>query len=276
MDEEPDIDTLGIKALKELITSAGLSTEDCIDKADLRARAREAVAAAKSKPAPPPAPASGGSVQRQLGGYQSIVKGPADLLAGDAAAAPADMLVIILHGLGASNTDFEDIPRMLYGLDSKLSGARIVSVFPQAPMSNMGAAWWSFDVGSFMQAQMMPAGPEKESLIARLIRQMPPGLEACRKQMATLIAEARALAGGAGGPVASSKILLGGFSLGSITALDLALQQPLVRAAPCSSSSIARRPSHHPSALVARMLSLLLSAYDFVCARRRPWRACSS
>ena len=127
MDEEPDIDTLGIKALKELITSAGLSTEDCIDKADLRARAREAVAAAKSKPAPPPAPASGGSVQRQLGGYQSIVKGPADLLAGDAAAAPADMLVIILHGLGASNTDFEDIPRMLYGLDSKLSGARIVS-----------------------------------------------------------------------------------------------------------------------------------------------------
>ena len=40
----PDVEDLGIKALKELITSAGLSSADCLDKADLRARAREALA----------------------------------------------------------------------------------------------------------------------------------------------------------------------------------------------------------------------------------------
>ena len=280
MDESPDIDTLGIKALKELITSAGLSTDGCIDKDDLRARAREALAAAKSKPAAPPA--SGGGAGRQLGGYPCIVKGPADLLSGDAAAAPADLLVIVLHGLGASNRDFEDIPQLLYGLDSKLSGARIVSAFPQAPMGNMGAAWWSFDVGSFMQAQMMPDGPDKESLVARLIRQMPPGLEACRKQMATLVTEARALAGGAGGPLAPSKILLGGFSLGSITALDVALQMPKVcahthlsstRASPARAlrqvSTVTRRAT--PLPLRARVRSLRVpTASDWTCLHQTP------
>ena len=48
---DADVDTLGIKALEELIVSAGLSTEDCIEKTDLRTptRAREAIATKKSK-----------------------------------------------------------------------------------------------------------------------------------------------------------------------------------------------------------------------------------
>ena len=43
--EVPDVETLGVKALKELIVSAGLSAEGCIDKDELRNRAREALAA---------------------------------------------------------------------------------------------------------------------------------------------------------------------------------------------------------------------------------------
>ena len=43
MSSEPDVDTLGIKALRELISSAGLSYEDCIEKSDLRVRAGEAL-----------------------------------------------------------------------------------------------------------------------------------------------------------------------------------------------------------------------------------------
>ena len=42
-DGAPDVATLDIKALKELIASAGMSAEDCIDKDDLRTRAREAL-----------------------------------------------------------------------------------------------------------------------------------------------------------------------------------------------------------------------------------------
>ena len=41
--EQPDVDGLGVKALKELVASAGLSSADCLDKAELRARAREAI-----------------------------------------------------------------------------------------------------------------------------------------------------------------------------------------------------------------------------------------
>ena len=44
----------------------------------------------------------------------------------------------------------------------------------------------------------------------------------CRQRMSTLIAESRKLAGN----LPPSKICLMGFSLGAITALDLALQQP--------------------------------------------------
>lgn len=51
-----DVDSLGIAALKELIATAGLGTEDCIEISDLRTRAREARAAATISPAPPSAP----------------------------------------------------------------------------------------------------------------------------------------------------------------------------------------------------------------------------
>ena len=40
----PDVDLLSIKALKELISSGGLSSADCLDKAELRERARDAIA----------------------------------------------------------------------------------------------------------------------------------------------------------------------------------------------------------------------------------------
>ena len=50
MDPCVDVDTLGVKALRELISSAGLSHVDCIEKSELRARAREALEVKKSEP----------------------------------------------------------------------------------------------------------------------------------------------------------------------------------------------------------------------------------
>ena len=136
--DEPDIDTLGIKALKELITGAGLSTEDCIDKADLRARAREALQAKKASPAASAAPAvpsaSAKPGERQLGGYPCKIEllNCDDLLTAEAGP-PADLLLIVLHGLGATNSDFVHIPAAFSGLDARFGASRIVSVFPQAP-----------------------------------------------------------------------------------------------------------------------------------------------
>ena len=232
MADEPDVDTLGIKDLKALIVSAGLSTEDCIDKADLRARAREALEAKKNKPAappPPPSSSSSGHQKRTMAGYDCIVKMPPDLASGEGA--PVDLIVIGLHGLGAQNTDLADVPQVLGTLEPKLGAMRRLEIFPQAPMGQFGAAWWSFDVMSFMQANMAPPGPQREQMIAQLIRKKPPDLDQCREKMLTLLKEATALGGGSSGaPVPYSRVLLAGFSLGAITSLDLALQMNAVRA----------------------------------------------
>jgi len=216
-----DISTLSLKELKALITKAGLSFADCIDKSDLRARASEAQdrlsATATSKTSGSGTPAG----ERAIAGYSCIVKGPSDLIDGSGGA-PADLVFICLHGLGASNTDFSDVLPMLAKEEPALGTARVVQVFPQAPMSELGAAWWQFNVMKFMQASM----GQDQTLMAELIREKPQGLDACRKQMAEMIEEARRIAGGSAGLLASSKVMLAGFSLGAITALDVALQRP--------------------------------------------------
>jgi len=250
---------MGLKDLKAFIGKAGLSTVDCIDKDDLRARAKEAAArlasSAGSASSTPAAAASGGAGttldNKSMGSYPCIIKGPADLLAADAAAAPADMLVVMLHGLGASNTDLADVLPVFAQSEPELGRARIVQVFPQAPMSPIGAAWWQIDVMSFMQAQMTG----NMELLGQLIRKKPDGLDACRANFATLLEEARLLAGGGTTPLPAAKVLLAGFSLGSITALDTALQCApaqhvagvlFMHGAPICVDEWAERLKHHP------------------------------
>eukprot|EP00614_Pseudopedinella_elastica_P021142 CAMPEP_0172622222 /NCGR_PEP_ID=MMETSP1068-20121228/118935_1 /TAXON_ID=35684 /ORGANISM="Pseudopedinella elastica, Strain CCMP716" /LENGTH=75 /DNA_ID=CAMNT_0013430327 /DNA_START=55 /DNA_END=279 /DNA_ORIENTATION=- len=62
---DADIDSLGIKALKGFIESAGLGHSDCFEKPELRQRAREALAKLEASPkapatAAPPAKGGGG------------------------------------------------------------------------------------------------------------------------------------------------------------------------------------------------------------------------
>jgi phospholipase/carboxylesterase len=219
-----DVSTLGIKALKELITSAGLSTADCIDKEDLRARALEAQAKLALAPASagqPSAPDGVSSSSREIAGYRCLVKGPPELLNGSADASPADLVVIGLHGLGAAAEQLAELKPMLSSFSQELGSLRVMEVYPQAPQTPLGAAWWMFNVMGYMQA----VSTQDQTLMGKLIREKPEGIDACRNAMTQLVLEARRLAGGSGGPVAAKKVLLAGFSLGAITSLDLALQQ---------------------------------------------------
>lgn len=222
-----DVESLGIKALKELITAAGLSTEDCIDKADLRARAKEALAAKAANAAKQPAQGAASSSlsmkeDEVIGTYKCIVKGPANLL--DGSGEPADLIIIALHGLAASNKDLVDVPRILGKYESSLERVRMLEIYPQAPQGMMGAQWWNFDAMQFMQIQMTPPGPQREQLIASLIRKKFDGLDQCRANIKAVVEHARKLAGGASGtPLPHSRVVLAGFSLGSMTALDAAI-----------------------------------------------------
>jgi predicted esterase len=218
--EEEDLTTLSLKGLKDLISRAGLSSADCIDKADLRARAAQAqerlkASAPKTKPA-----GSGGSldrINRKFGPYDCIVLGPADVLRGSAT---ADLCVVILHGLGATSSDFADLPSIL-GVDAALANRRILYVFPQAPAVPMlGYAWWQIDVMSFLSLQS--AAPDA---IATLIRKPPAGLDSCRASLAVMMREVRGFAAATSGkPLHFKKLLLGGFSQGAMTSMDAALQ----------------------------------------------------
>jgi len=218
-----DVSSLSISALKALIQKGGLSFEDCIDKDDLRARAKEAQDRLASAPPPTTTSSSattGQRADRVLAGYPCIIKGPPELLDGSGGP-PADLVLVCLHGLGASNTDFADILPLLASNEPALGTARIVQVYPQAPQTPIGTAWWTFDVMKFMQAAMQ----QDQALMAQLIRDKPEGLDACRTSMSQLLDEARKLGGG-GAPIGLSKVLMAGFSLGAITALDTALNCP--------------------------------------------------
>lgn len=67
-----------------------------------------------------------------------------------------------------------------------------------------------------------------DTLMASIIRQPPEGIGQCRERMTQLLAECRALAGGAeaSSPLPWKRVLLAGFSLGAITALDIAITRP--------------------------------------------------
>ena len=136
-----DVSTLSIKQLKALIGAAGLSTAGCVEKSDLRAKATEAQQRLASIPSKPQTPGA-----QTLGGYECLVKGDTSNV---------DLAVILLHGLGASNSDLASLAPML-----RIPGKRVLFVFPQAPEHPlMQTAWWQLDVMKFMTlSQQGPGG----------------------------------------------------------------------------------------------------------------------
>lgn len=104
------------------------------------------------------------------------------------------------------------------------SRLNLTFVLPQAPGNPRcfgQAAWWDIDVQRWVGAMQMG-----EQGVAALIRDEPSGLPACRESLGALVAEADALLGSADKP-----LLLGGFSQGAMTAMDLALHLPEARPA---------------------------------------------
>jgi len=203
-------DGMSVKELKALIQKAGLSHADCPEKPDLIARAKEAQARldeAGGGQAQPEAPKQG-SVQ--LAGYDCLRLGATEV---------PDLLVVILHGYGATNNDFADVPTMMGSLMPP--GAKVAYLLPQAPRGAGGMAeWWTINPMEFVMA--MQTGSDA---LAKILRQVPPGLPECRERLSQLLDEACALTG-----VTHDRIMLAGFSQGAITAMDVALHLPAEKA----------------------------------------------
>lgn len=218
-----DIASMSVKELRAYIVSAGLKHDDCFEISDLRARAEEArgrhsdgtrvpaSAAGAQGHAPPSALLK--TERRKFSQFDCTLVAQADVLARSTA---PGMVVIVLHGLGSNSDDFVTLPEALKLHESV--GRPVLWVFPQAPLGKMGTtAWWTIDVMQWVGA--MQSG---ENAIARLIRDVPPGLPECRSAMVALVEEVCKYAM----DTPYSRVVIGGFSQGAMTAIDTALSMP--------------------------------------------------
>ena len=125
------------------------------------------------------------------------------------------LTVILMHGYGAPGDDLVS----LGGVIEAPVGTRFL--FPEAPsllgaggMFDMGdaRAWWDIDVGRFQRAMM-------RGTIDEVMDEVPPGMSAATESVAAMLDALEEESKSTG-----SRMVLGGFSQGSMLALDVALR----------------------------------------------------
>jgi phospholipase/carboxylesterase len=119
-------------------------------------------------------------------------------------------LVVLMHGFGAPGFDLVDLGSMLDVPEA------VRFVFPEAPLAlgpgfGGGRAWWMLDMALF-EARARGESVDRSD-------ELPPALPEVSAQVSALISEVeRRFA------VPRSRLVLGGFSQGSMLACDVALQ----------------------------------------------------
>jgi phospholipase/carboxylesterase len=137
----------------------------------------------------------------ELAGLTTYVTGPADAAA----------TCVLLHGFGAGGDD-------LVPMAAELGTAGVRFVFPAAPLELAGGygesrAWWMLDLAR-LEAELARGQPRDRR------DEVPEGLAAARATMLRLLDQLEARL-----PTAGRPLVLGGFSQGSMLALDVALHR---------------------------------------------------
>ena len=215
-----DVGSLSVKELKKELGARGISFADCFEKSDLRRKLQAALDAA---PAPAaagetkaPAASSSSSAASNPGSFSKETIGAYECytaIFGPKKASP-DLCCIFMHGYGASADQFTDIFTGLYASQPSLAGLTLAAICPQAPSGAGGQPeWWPLDL---MQWQMAMMGGE--AAVAKMIRDEPAGMATTRGKVCDLIAAVAAAQS-----VPLSRVVVGGFSQGSMAAIDVAL-----------------------------------------------------
>lgn len=144
----------------------------------------------------------------------------------DASDGEPELVVVLCHGFGAPGTDLVGLGEYIVQLDPSLNG-RVRFVFPAAPLSleEMGMpgarAWWPLDMVKLQTA--MATGEFRD-----LRNDEPPELPNARDMLLGLLAELETQWN-----VPIGRVVLGGFSQGSMLATDVTLRLPTPPAALC-------------------------------------------
>jgi phospholipase/carboxylesterase len=136
-----------------------------------------------------------------LAGLTTRILGPAD----------AAITIVLLHGFGAPGDDLVTL--------SQVIDAPVRFVFPEAPLELGGLygdsrAWWLLDLAR-LEDELRRGIPRDRR------DEIPDGLPAARAQLGRLLDQLQARYG-----VTPDRLVLGGFSQGSMLALDVALHRP--------------------------------------------------
>jgi len=135
---------------------------------------------------------------------------------GNTSKTDAPLTVVLMHGYGAPGDD-------LVGLGGVVAAPPGTTfLFPEAPsglsgtaalmtLTDEGRAWWQIDIGRYQRAAML-------GTVEKLVEDVPEGLSEAR---ASVIAMLDVYERETSTP--SERIVLGGFSQGSMLALDVAL-----------------------------------------------------
>lgn len=131
-------------------------------------------------------------------------------------AVQAPLTVVLMHGYGAPGDDLVSMAGQLE------APAGTTFLFPEAPsllgdpsmreLYGDARAWWEIDVGRFQRAMM-------RGTLDEVMNEVPEGIEEAREGLAAML---DALVGEHETP--ADRIVLGGFSQGSMLALDVALR----------------------------------------------------
>ena len=143
--------------------------------------------------------------QRDFGGLNALMAGGTDREGGG-----DGPVLVLMHGFGAPGDDLASLWRVI----DAPRGTRFI--FPEAPIElggpyGDGRAWWHIDVGRFQLAMM-------QGKLDELVREKPEGLDDARAAVEEMLDVLEK----EGTP--RSRIVLGGFSQGSMLALDITLR----------------------------------------------------
>lgn len=147
-----------------------------------------------------------------LGGLQCIVAEAPDT-------SRQKLAMIVMHGFGATGEDLVPLAEEIVHRDTSLADS-VKFIFPAAPLEPEemidygGRAWWPIDIAKLQRAMML--GDFRD-----LREELPELLPAARKHVLGIIDEVRAEKGWG-----LDRIVLGGFSQGSMLATDVALRLP--------------------------------------------------
>lgn len=127
------------------------------------------------------------------------------------------LAVIICHGYGAPGTDLLDLATTFLGADPRIAD-NVQFIVPEAPVSldslgmTNGRAWWHLDVERLVRATEL--GEFRD-----LREDHPDGLPEAREKLMQVIEHVQETTG-----LPMSKIVLAGFSQGSMLSTDVALR----------------------------------------------------